>query len=978
MKNKLTFLLSSSIFLFLVSVSDAQFYSLRTKYLQAVCYDQASAYLVPHLARCFENALQFHRHLFDYTPTQEVTVVLQDFRDIGYGGAETIPWNLIEIGIEPFNYSYETVFANERLNWMMNHELAHIVTMDKAAGRDQFFRSVFGGKVYPAAENPTSMLYSYLTNPRRFSPRWYLEGIAVFLETWMAGGLGRALSGYDEMVFRTMVRDSSYFYDVVGLESEGTAIDFQVGANSYLYGTRFVSYLAYQYGPEKLIRWVSRTPTSRPYFAAQFKKIYGTSLDDEWSRWIEFEHQWQRANLDSIRLHPTTPYRPLSRKALGSQSRTFYDPTNRKLYAAIRYPGQIAHLATIDIDRGTFEKLCEVKGAALYYVSSLAYDHSRRKIFFTTDNNGWRDLNVFDIQTGKAKTLLKDARTGDLAFNQADESIWGVRHYLGISTLVRIPFPYKEWKQIYSLPYGKDIFDLDISPDGKVITAALAEVNGKQSLIKMEVEKLLTGETGYEVLFDFETSSPETFVFSPNGKWSFGSSYYSGVSNIYRYDFETKAMRVISNCETGFFRPAPVSDDSLIVLCYTGKGFVPVMIANAPVDTVSATNYLGQGIVEKHPLVKSWIVGSPASINLDSLTTSSGAYRPLANIKFNSAYPIVEGYKDFAAVGLRLNFADRIGFSGFDLTTSYSPDQDLPDGEKAHVGLSFYHWGWQMRATYNDADFYDLFGPTKISRKGYSLSLQYKKNLLYDEPRTLDFKIKAAGYGGLEKLPDYQNISTSFDKFLSLSTGLNYQYLRKSLGAVDDEKGFKWEIISQNHYVNAKFFPRVYSNFDYGIPLALNHSSIWWRSSLGYSFGDRDEPFANFFFGGFGNNWVDHLAEKRYREYYSFPGVELNAIGGTNYGKAMLEWTLPPLRFRRLGMPNFYCNWARFALFSSGLVTNVDSPKSRRELLNAGGQIDFRLVMLSHLSTTLSFGYAAAVEKNRRLAKEFMISLKIL
>jgi hypothetical protein len=34
--------------------------------------------------------------------------------------------------------------------------------------------------------------------------------------------------------------------------------------------------------------------------------------------------------------------------------------------------------------------------------------------------------------------------------------------------------------------------------------------------------------------------------------------------------------------------------------------------------------------------------------------------------------------------------------------------------------------------------------------------------------------------------------------------------------------------------------------------------------------------------------------------------------------------------------------------------------------------------MLSHLNTTLSFGYAAAVEKNKKPAKEFMVSLKIL
>ena len=73
------------------------------------------------------------------------------------------------------------------------------------------------------------------------------------METWMAGGLGRAIGGWDEMVFRTMVRDDAYIYDVVGLESEGTAADFQTGANSYLYGTRFMTWLAYTYGPDKLL-----------------------------------------------------------------------------------------------------------------------------------------------------------------------------------------------------------------------------------------------------------------------------------------------------------------------------------------------------------------------------------------------------------------------------------------------------------------------------------------------------------------------------------------------------------------------------------------------------------------------------------------------------------------------------------------------------------------------------------------------------
>jgi hypothetical protein len=970
------------IILFLSSTTIlAQFYCLETKDLNLVYFSKAHEYVVPHLARCFENSLRFHSSLFNYKPSEKVTILLQNFSDYGNAGAETVPHNFINLCISPVNFVFETVPSNERMNTTMNHELVHIVTMDKAASSDKFFRSIFFGKVSPVEANPTSILYSYLTNPRRLTPRWYLEGIATFLETWMAGGIGRAMGSYDEMVFRTMVCDNSFFYDIISLESEGTTSDFQVGANSYLYGTRFISYIAYQYGVEKLIDWYNRDSNSKTNFASQFNKVFGIHLNKAWSQWIDWEHRWQKSNLDSIRSNPTTPFREISKRKLGSVSRAYYDQANNKLLVAVRYPGQIAHIASIDIMTGQLKKICPIKGPALYYVSSLAYDQKAGTIFYTTDNNKWRDLNSVNTQTGKSKRLIKDVKTGDLAFNQIDQSLWGVRHLHGLSTLVRIPYPHKDWNQIHTFPYGKDLFDIDISPDGTILTGALALENGTQKLIKMDIDSLLKGNASYQIIFDFENSTPANFVFSSDGKYLFGSSYYSGVSNIYRYDFEKELMEIISNCETGFFRPIPISEDSLIVFRYTGKGFNAVMIANQPPEYVSAINFLGNEIVKKQPIVRDWIVGSPARINIDSLTTYSGKYNTLSHIGISSIIPIVEGYKDFPAYGLRFDLSNRIRLTRMDLTASYSPNQILPDDERIHLDFNLHHWNWQLRGSYNNADFYDLFGPTKTSRKGYSAGVQYYKNLLFDEPKTLNLKINLDGYGDLERLPDYQKINATFDKLLTFKSSLNYQFIWKSLGAVDEEKGIRWQLHFRNNYVNKENYPFVFTNFDYGIPLAINHSSIWLRSSIGNSFGDRNNPFANFFFGGFGNNWVDHQTEKRYREYYSFPGTELNAIGGKNYGKAMLEWNLPPLRFRHLGFPTFYFNWARLALFTSAIQTNFDKDNYRATFYNFGAQVDFQMVLFFNLPSTLSFGYAGAIRENQPLEKantEFMVSLKIL
>jgi hypothetical protein len=396
---------------------------------------------VRHIAACSQNALDFHRDLYGYQPAEEVAVFLEDWSDFGHGGANTVPVNFVTYGVAPFNYVYETVPAIDRMFWMANHEMAHIATMDQAAGRDLRWRALFGGKVAPIAGAPESIFYNYLTNPRWNAPRWYHEGIAVFLESWMAGGLGRVLGGYDEMVFRSMVRDDALFYDVVGLESEGTTVDFQVGVNSYLYGTRFMSYLAYRHGPEKVIEWTARRPGSRAYFAAQFERVFDAPLAVEWSRWIEFERDWQRSNLAAIQEQPTTPVLPLSEARFGSVSRPHLDRQRGAVYLAVRYPGQLAHLARLDLDSGRLEKLANVEGAALFYVTSLAFDPERRLLYFTTDNYGWRDLHVFDLERGSSRRLQKDLRAGDLVWDRSRDALWGVRHVHGISTLVRIDAP---------------------------------------------------------------------------------------------------------------------------------------------------------------------------------------------------------------------------------------------------------------------------------------------------------------------------------------------------------------------------------------------------------------------------------------------------------------------------------------------------------------------------------------------------------
>lgn len=956
-----------------------QFKKLETESLRLI-YFPAESFLAYHTVSSFVSAFRLLQKLFDYQPSEKVNILLHDFGDYSNAAAGAVPQNTVIAGIAPSSYVFETMTANERINGIMQHELVHILTSDKAARPDRFFRGLFFGKVTPDEANPLTMIYGYLTTPRLYVPRWFMEGIAVFMETWLSGGYGRLLGCYDEMVFRTLVMEQGRIYDLVGLESAGTRLDFQVGANSYLYGTRFFGYLGLRYGPESIIRWVSRSDGSRAYFSAQFKKVFGLPLDRVWQEWIEWEKVFQAANLETIRSSPVTSCRDISSRPLGSVSPAFYDGRRKKVFLGINDPGQVAHLAALDPASGSLSKLCDIKGPSLYSVCSLAYDDEQGILFYTSDNNAWRDLRQVQVDNKRTRLLIKDGRIGDLVFNRSDRSLWGIRHYNGISTIVRIPAPYREWKQVYSWPYGKDMYDIAISPDGRLLTGALTEINGRQSLIRIDLEKLLKGEAAYEAISDFESSSPANFVFSADGRFLYGSSYYSGVANIYRCDLADNRIEILSNAETGLFRPVPLDDDALLVFRYTSRGFQPAIIPGrregaAPVRAISM---LGQQIGEQHPQVRDWVAESPGRIDPQPLIISSGTYSPLRQIGLKSLFPIVEGYKDSMAYGLHFHLADKFSLEKIDLTASYSPASDLEPAERLHLRLRVNLKNWEFTAAHNAADFYDLFGPTKTSRRGQLLQLQYSKILIYDEPsRFLDYSIQAAGYFGLERLPDFQNIAIEQGRFFTLSANLNYKYLRKSLAAVEEEKGYQYRLVLASAYVNRALYPRLYGCLDYGLPLPVRHSSLWLRGAAGMAYGDRRDPFANFYFGGFGNNWVDRGESKRYREYYGFPGIALNEAGGRNFAKLMLEGNLPPLFFRRLGFPFFYANWISPSLFAGGLITNLDHRPEQRRLSNIGLQLDIRLIALSHHQLTLSLGYARAFEAGREVVDEWMASLKI-
>ena len=956
-----------------------------TQALRVLYYDPATASLVPRATRSLLAGLEAHRRIFDYTPTDRINVLLQDFSDLSNATTLASPHNRIFVDTAAQTEPYEYVSAGDPYAWLSAHELTHIVTLDRASPTDSLYRRWFHGKVAVDSTHPESMLYWYLTTPRDVSPNWYTEGSGVFAETWLMGGLGRAQGGYDEMIFRGMVKEGAHFYTPLGLASKGVDVDFRTGANAYLYGTRFMNYLALRYGPDHLVSWWRRDAASERYYSKDFQRVFGLPVERAWQDWVLWEREFQKKNLSAVQEHPITVGQDLTKSVLGSVSRNFLSADGSKLYAAVKFPGQLAHLVTIDRKSGAVTNLNEIKGAFGLKVTALAFDAASETAFYCTENAGFRNVEAYDVRSGKARTLLDGARIGDLAFNAADRSLWGIRYNNGFGMLVRVPYPYKDWKVVHVFPSDERAFDVDVSADGRWLSVSVSMPGKSVSAPITEVRVLNTAAlekedaTAYRT-FNLEGAVTEGSAFSKDGRYLYASSYYTGVSNIFRYEIETQKVDAVTNAELGFFTPQPLDDTQLLVLRYSSTGFVPTLIDIKPTEDMSSVAFLGEQVSSKYPDLKTWTQAPANSVPFEPNVLHRGSYHALHEIALDSTIPVLEGYKQSVGAGVVAKFSDPMGFDTLLIDASYSPDSSLNAKERAHLAADFHHGRWTVGARWNGADFYDLFGPTKRSREGYSGYVDYDYPLVLEQTKSVNFIARAAYYGGLDALPTAQNVSAPAT-LSTIDVGLQGSDARSSPGSVDDEAGQTWSVVAHTYGAAGDIIPSLQVQYDIGLPLPLNHSSLWLRTGASVSEGHTYSALSNAYLGGFGNNYVDNAQNggaQRYRQLLSMPGFEIDALNGRNLAKALIEWSLPPIRFEELGSPGFYATWARPEIFASVLETDLDNRGLRQSARNIGVQIDFQLHVMHRLPMMLSIGVAKGFGGAGMGKTEFMLSLQVL
>jgi hypothetical protein len=957
------------------SSAQHHWYERETEHFRIV-YREGHAHLVTHILRSAETSLARLNELFHFVPSEKIVINTYDVNDYGGGYATTVPRNFIWLDLAPLEPGYENIPYNERLQWLLSHELVHIVVNDLSTNVEALSRSVFS-KVAPEQVQPLSILYSVLTNHSRYTPRWHQEGIAVFLETWMSGGFGRVLGSFDEMYFRSLVGRRKPFPSSILLETLVPNTSFLLETNYYLFGGRFATYLALNHGPDRLIQWY--TPHSKDFyttFRRRFENVYRLSFEEAWADFIRYERDFQSLNLERLKSASLTGIRRLTGKPAGAVTQAHFDAASRALYWGEHHPHELAYIRRFDLLSRKSDEVSTLPTPSMYQVASTAYDADKGTLFFTTNNNQLsRDIWMLDVKKEEKQLVFENCRVGHLTVSPVTHELWGIRHTGGATVLVGSSFPYDSLKDFFQFEFGDEIHGLAVDPSGELLAAVLHKLDGEQAIVLFTCDKLRTGQAReYSVMTDI--GSPENPSWDTQGRTLYWNAYTNGVSNIFRKSIDSLSAEPVSHTLYGLFKPTYLTKDSLFAFEFSSEGFYPVIIPNAAAGRLPAIKYLGQRVSDRFPEVTRWPVKPLAEVEEQSENASGNEYNGLAHLKLVSLFPVISGFQSQKVIGLFAHVSDPILDHDFTIEAGVTPFGENVQRMRFHLKMKYeYQKAFEIGWGHNGPDFFDLFNTRKRAALGDRIRLANTHYWVYDNP----YKSKQ-----LSEIVLYRNVTSVNDNIVKVSqpdfivaqTALNFQSLRRSIGSSDFESGnelnFTLMFFGSNPQ-KPQTSVNVYGEWDHFTTAIAPHNVFHLKLSAGYHQVNDRLLQSRFYFGGFGNRALENVNVKQFRKTFSFPGIPVFSFGSDRFAKFMLENNFPPIRFGDIAFGQHHLSHVDASVFSEVLVSN-----SRRWFgADVGVQMNLVLKHWFNLESTLSAGVARAWVK-RVPSFEWFVSYKLL
>lgn len=229
-------------------------------------YDAQHQPLAQIYATRLEGSIGYLSKYFRQFPERSV-VVISDQTDLTNGFATSIPYNMI--GVYPVLPALNETIG-EYGDWsyeLLLHESTHLASMN-------YRRDAIKGLYY---------IFGTVVSPNLLMPRWWLEGIAVDMETRLSAH-GRLRSLQQDAALRALVHENQWDRIPISEINEQQIPSWPYGGRPYLFGSFFWSELIAEKGPQIVdeLHWAQGGRA--PYFInAPAEDILGANYSDKFS-----------------------------------------------------------------------------------------------------------------------------------------------------------------------------------------------------------------------------------------------------------------------------------------------------------------------------------------------------------------------------------------------------------------------------------------------------------------------------------------------------------------------------------------------------------------------------------------------------------------------------------------------------------------------------------------------------------------------
>ncbi len=520
-----------------------------------VHYHEPLALVARRVGAALEQAHSHLREVFGFEPPQMVEVMVTDDSDSANGSAIAVPYSIIRVYAEPPDDLSPLQEYDDWITALVSHEHTHILHLDQASGFPSLVNALLG-KVYM---------------PNHLSPRWLLEGVAVWQETEVTSA-GRLRSTMWDMFLRAdTLASRTYSIDQL---THG-ADRWPHGNSAYLYGSFFVDYIARHYGREALARMIRDYGSSVvPYGLNRVaERATGHSFVDLYHAFLTERRESDRARVAALGvLYEGTA---LTHHGENARAPRFWGNTLVYMRGDNRSRGRL-----LEIDSATGEEralLARLNGGG-EATRAASGDIYFSRVDAHRDAYMYSDLFRRDVH-GDVQRLTHGARAREPDVSPDGTRILFTTSRAG-STHLLIAETRDVERTMHELaiqPRFQQVYTPRWSPDGTRICASFWRQGGRRDIA------LVSPENGDVEWLTDDRAVDTGPVFSPDGAFLYFSSDRTGIANIYRMELATHTLEQVTNVALGAYTPAiDATSQTLVYVGYSTFGFDLMRMPLAP------------------------------------------------------------------------------------------------------------------------------------------------------------------------------------------------------------------------------------------------------------------------------------------------------------------------------------------------------------------------------------------------------------